>query len=573
MEPDDKVLPAAGPGFALTLPAPPPAVQPEAPPGAGAARLGSLMEPVGEQCHVITGLCQLLARALTRSRGGQAALRSTGDGTRRGAPLRRHRRIYAAVPPPPPPPTRARSIGLSSPPSPSSAGAGLNGLGGLSASPAAVAVAPAAAAAAPVAAPAADADAGGDGGGVSAERQHALLQQYQQWVTAQQSSAAAAPPPPSAAPPPAPGAAQAAQQAQVSAMLAQALLSYGQAPGGADGGAAAAAAAHAAAQQAQRLQQAQQLAYYQQLYAAQQAQQAQAAAAAAQLAPRTFHSGYQPHAGAPPAKRQALEGGGGSGQMTLQQAQMLATLQYRQLAASGALAGYNQAQTTAVFHSLVQRITQPRGAAAAAAAAYAAQQAAQRGGMRVAVDRRNKAAHLAGFHGVETTEQDHADEVVRRCEEVSKALRARLGRAAGGAADRFGATGDEDDGEGGFVQVTQRQLVEACGETAKFLKPYQIVGVNFLFLLHRSRIGGGKRALFVFFIFTRLVHFYLFIHRLSLTLRPPPPLPSLPSSLRSDPRGRDGPRQDRAADLVPRRGQGARRRPRAAPRRRARLAS
>ncbi len=359
------------------------------------------------------------------------------------------------------------------------------------------------------AAPAADAAAvAAGGGGVSAERQHALLQQYQQWVTAQHSAAAAAPPPPSAAPPPAPGAAQAAQQAHVSAMLAQALLSYGQAPGGADGGAVAAAAAHAAAQQqAQRLQQAQQLAYYQQLYAAQQAQQAQAAAAAA--APRTVHSGYQPHAGAPPAKRQALEGGGGSGQMTLQQAQMLATLQYRQLAASGALAGYNQAQTTAVFHSLVQRITQPRGAAAAAAAAHAAQQAAQRGGMRVAVDRRNKAAHLAGFHGVETTEQDHADEVVRRCEEVSKALRARLGRAAGGAADRFGATGDEDDGEGGFVQVTQRQLVEACGETAKFLKPYQIVGVNFLFLLHRSRIGGGKPAPCIY-LFTYCRFLYLF---------------------------------------------------------------
>ena len=45
-------------------------------------------------------------------------------------------------------------------------------------------------------------------------------------------------------------------------------------------------------------------------------------------------------------------------------ARMLATLQYRQVAASGVLAGYTRAQTTAVFQEIILRIMQPRGAPA-----------------------------------------------------------------------------------------------------------------------------------------------------------------------------------------------------------------
>lgn len=42
--------------------------------------------------------------------------------------------------------------------------------------------------------------------------------------------------------------------------------------------------------------------------------------------------------------------------------------------------------------------------------------------------------------------------------------------------------------------VTQEALIQACGEAARSLKGYQLVGVNFLSLLARSGIGGAIMA-------------------------------------------------------------------------------
>lgn len=42
--------------------------------------------------------------------------------------------------------------------------------------------------------------------------------------------------------------------------------------------------------------------------------------------------------------------------------------------------------------------------------------------------------------------------------------------------------------------VTHEDLVAACGDAARYLKSYQLVGVNFLMLLARSGIGGAIMA-------------------------------------------------------------------------------
>lgn len=104
--------------------------------------------------------------------------------------------------------------------------------------------------------------------------------------------------------------------------------------------------------------------------------------------------------------------------------------------------------------------------------------------MRVAIDKRNKAAPDRMFNAEDTTKSDHADEVVRRCEEITKSLRSHL--------EKKGKKGDGDDVE--YEQVTQQQLIEACGDNARYLKPYQIVGVNFLMLLYRTNVGGAILA-------------------------------------------------------------------------------
>ena len=59
---------------------------------------------------------------------------------------------------------------------------------------------------------------------------------------------------------------------------------------------------------------------------------------------------------------------------------------------------------------------------------------------------------------------------------------------------RFGDTDEEGGSAHAYQHLTQAQLIEACGPTARYLKPYQMVGVNFLMLLYRQAIGGAILA-------------------------------------------------------------------------------
>jgi len=178
----------------------------------------------------------------------------------------------------------------------------------------------------------------------------------------------------------------------------------------------------------------------------------------------------------PPAKRQAFDAN--------QQAQLLASHQFRQLHQTGGLSHIPPAQQTALYHQLYARARQQLNLPPISAAVSPA-----RGNMRVSIDKRNKNAGDKLFQAVDTTGRDHADEVVRRCEEISRALSSRLGKGVQSNEGRFGGT-DYDSP----VSITQQQMIEACGDTARYLKPYQIVGVNFLMLLHRSQVGGAILA-------------------------------------------------------------------------------
>ena len=179
----------------------------------------------------------------------------------------------------------------------------------------------------------------------------------------------------------------------------------------------------------------------------------------------------------PPAKRQAIDAN--------QQAQMLASHQFRQLHAAGGLSHMSPPQHTQLYQTLLARARQHLGLPA-----IPVQNAQGRSNMRVSVDKRNKSAGDKLFQAEDTTGRDHADEVVRRCEEISKALRARLGKGTKDAEGRFGGTDFDTQ-----VQITQSEMIEACGDTARYLKPYQIVGVNFLMLLYRTQVGGGEKLL------------------------------------------------------------------------------
>ena len=64
-------------------------------------------------------------------------------------------------------------------------------------------------------------------------------------------------------------------------------------------------------------------------------------------------------------------------------------------------------------------------------------------------------------------------------------------------ARRFGATNDE--GEQEYQQVQQEQMIEACGDTARYLKPYQMVGAGWLLgkLAGSWQEAGGQLACLV----------------------------------------------------------------------------
>jgi len=171
------------------------------------------------------------------------------------------------------------------------------------------------------------------------------------------------------------------------------------------------------------------------------------------------------------AKRQAVDGNS--------QAQALAARHFRQLYANAHLTGgshMSTAQQTQLYQTLYAR-------ARAQLGLPSVNLPSARTNMRVSIDKRNRGAAEKLFHAEDTTGRDHADEVVRRCEEISRALEQHMKKTGRKGDSQYTAT----DGS----SVSQEQLIEACGDTARYLKPYQIVGVNFLMVLYRTNIGGG----------------------------------------------------------------------------------
>ncbi len=61
---------------------------------------------------------------------------------------------------------------------------------------------------------------------------------------------------------------------------------------------------------------------------------------------------------------------------------------------------------------------------------------------------------------------------------------------------RFSGTDEDQVAEAAAAAaqalVKRENLVEACGKAASTLKSYQLVGINFLMMLHRSESTGGS---------------------------------------------------------------------------------
>ena len=181
--------------------------------------------------------------------------------------------------------------------------------------------------------------------------------------------------------------------------------------------------------------------------------------------------------GYPPAKKQAIDN------LDIDsKAKGIALQQMKQLIANGSISSLNQGQQQTLFKNLFLRA---RGVLRGEPSAQI-----ERGAMRVSIDKKNRESLDKTFNAEDTTKTDHADEVMRRCEEISKSLRDHLGTGVNNSEGRFGGTRAE--AAEAYQQVTQNQLIEACGDTARYLKPYQIVGINFLILLHRTQVGGGR---------------------------------------------------------------------------------
>ncbi|GAB2282463.1 Protein CHROMATIN REMODELING 19 [Dionaea muscipula] len=90
-------------------------------------------------------------------------------------------------------------------------------------------------------------------------------------------------------------------------------------------------------------------------------------------------------------------------------------------------------------------------------------------------------------------EEDVVCRALRRCGKISEELRRELYGSSSAACDRYA----EVDASSVRI-VTQDDIFAACGaEDSDFcplLKPYQLVGVNFLLLLYKKKIGGAILA-------------------------------------------------------------------------------
>lgn len=95
----------------------------------------------------------------------------------------------------------------------------------------------------------------------------------------------------------------------------------------------------------------------------------------------------------------------------------------------------------------------------------------------------------------EIENDDVVGKALQKCAKISAELKRELyGTTTSAACDRYAEV------EASSVRiVTQSDIDDACGdEDSDFqpvLKPYQLVGVNFLLLLYRKGIAGGKNAL------------------------------------------------------------------------------
>ncbi|KAK9749797.1 hypothetical protein RND81_02G151100 [Saponaria officinalis] len=94
---------------------------------------------------------------------------------------------------------------------------------------------------------------------------------------------------------------------------------------------------------------------------------------------------------------------------------------------------------------------------------------------------------------VQKKEKDVVGKALRKCAKISAELRKELYGSSASNCDRYAEV------ESSSVRiVTQDDINAACGaETSDFqplLKPYQLVGVNFLLLMKRKKIGGAILA-------------------------------------------------------------------------------
>ncbi|XP_022776515.1 protein CHROMATIN REMODELING 19-like [Durio zibethinus] len=93
----------------------------------------------------------------------------------------------------------------------------------------------------------------------------------------------------------------------------------------------------------------------------------------------------------------------------------------------------------------------------------------------------------------EVQEDDVVGKALQKCAKISTELRKELYGSSGASCERYAEV------ESSSVRiVTQNDIDVACGvvdsDFQPILKPYQLVGVNFLLLLHRKGIGGAILA-------------------------------------------------------------------------------
>ncbi|CDP07915.1 unnamed protein product [Coffea canephora] len=101
---------------------------------------------------------------------------------------------------------------------------------------------------------------------------------------------------------------------------------------------------------------------------------------------------------------------------------------------------------------------------------------------------------LSDFFEEEEEENDVIKKALQKCGKISAELRRELYGTTAAACDTF----SEIEENSSLRIVTQDDVAEACGggdsEFQPVLKPYQLVGVNFLLLLYRKKIGGAILA-------------------------------------------------------------------------------